>query len=103
MPNNDHQIRPGDASGNSLRRRLARLRAALQDELARDDEKWAADRGYRCWRAGWTTRVRDPRFDLRQECTSCAGSGRRRTTGDRCPECVDGVITLDPFDDGDRR
>ncbi len=106
MPNNDHVSRPGGASGDGvegggLRRRLARLRAALQDELACDDEKWAAERGYECWRSssGWTFRARDPRFGLRHECAGCRGSGRLPITGAECVDCAGtGVVTLGPED-----
>lgn len=95
----DQPPRPG------LRERLARLRSALQDHLWRDHEKWTADRGYQSWRSasGWTVYGRDPRFDLRRACTDCDATGRDRITGDECPECVDGVITLDPSEDGEWR
>lgn len=89
-----------------LRGRLALLRALLQDRLWSSDEKWAADRGYDTWRspAGWTVHVRNPRFDLRQECDDCGGEGRDPITGRDCPGCDGtGVVTLDPPEDGDVR
>jgi hypothetical protein len=93
----------------TLRQRLARLRTTLQDHLWRADEKWAADRGWTSQRSasGWSIRVRDPRFDLRQECTECDGAGRHRITGAECEVCDGvGVVTLpdpegDPVDDPD--
>jgi hypothetical protein len=99
-----HSVGPDDEPpGRGLRERLARLRAALQDRLWADHEKWTADRGYQSWRSpsGWTAYGRDPRFDLRQECRSCDGTGRDRITGAECPACDDGVVTLDPPEDGE--
>ena len=93
----DQPPRPG------LRERLARLRVAVADHLWRDHEKWTADRGYQSWRSasGWTAYGRDPRFDLREECKECRGSGRDRITGVECPHCQDGVVTHRPPEGGE--
>jgi len=89
-----------------LRSRLARLKATVQERLWSADEKWAADRGWTSQRSasGWSIRARDPRFDLRQECWECHGSGRHPITGVECDDCEGtGVITLsdEPDDDLD--
>jgi hypothetical protein len=95
-----------EPSRPTLHERLARLRAALQDRLWRDDEKRAAERGWTAQRSasGWSIQVRDPRFDLRQECWECQGAGRHPITGAECDACAGtGVITLPdgPGDDLD--
>ena len=81
----------------TVRQRLARLVAELQDHLWSADEKWAADHGYDSWRSrsGWTDYARDPRFNLRQECIECSGVGRHPITGVECEACGGtGVVTL---------
>ena len=91
-----------DRTHRTWRRRLADLRAALHGRLWRSDEQFAADRGWTARRSasGWKITVRDPRFDLRQECQDCAGEGRRRISGAECEECGGtGVVTLDPPDE----
>ena len=102
----DHTARrPGSPDWEPPRHALhRRLRAALHDYIARDDEKWAADRGFDSRRSasGWTVTIRDPRFDLRRACAACGGTGRHRITAAECPECEDGVVTLDPPEDGER-
>ena len=62
-----HSVGPDDEPpGRGLRERLARLRAALQDRLWADHEKWTADRGYQSWRSpsGWTAYGRDRHLPL---------------------------------------
>jgi hypothetical protein len=74
---------------------LCRL-ARLQDRLWARDEKWAAERGYSSRRSasGWSITMRDPRFDLRQECSECGGTGRHRISVGECSECGGtGVVT----------
>jgi hypothetical protein len=107
----DHRAPPAgppddDTPRGTWRRRLARLRAALQDRLWSDHEKWTADRGYESWRSpsGWKAYGRDPRFDRRHACFDCDATGRHRITGDECPECQGtGVVTLDAPEDGEPR
>ena len=94
----------GEPPRETLRQRLARLRAALQERLWSADEKWAAERGWTARRSasGWTIQVRDPRFDLRQECWECGGTGFHRITGVECDTCDGtGVVTLAGEDAGD--
>ena len=98
----------GQPPRETLRQRLARLLADVQDRLWSSDEKWAAARGYDSWRSpsGWKVTVRDPRFNLRQACGECDGTGRHRITGAECDDCDGiGVVTLpgpdeDPDDGG---
>jgi hypothetical protein len=102
----------GEPPRETLRQRITRLRVALQDCLWRADEKWAADHGWTSQRSasGWSIRVRDPRFDLRQECWECGGTGHHRITGAECDTCDGtGVVTLaddepddEPDDEGGR-
>jgi hypothetical protein len=95
-----------DGPSGAWRRRLAGLCAALQDCLWQSDEKFAAERGWTATRSGsgWSVRVRDSRFDLRQECSACDGTGRHRITGAECPDCdATGVVTLPADDGGERR
>ena len=107
MSETNGRARPGAPDGEppreTLRQRLARLLAALQDRLWADHEKWTADRGYESWRSpsGWRAHGRDPRFDRRHACAECDGTGRHRITGDECPDCDGGVVTLDPPEDGE--
>lgn len=104
----DDRVRPAGSGDEPPRRglleRLVRLRATLQDRLWDDHEKWTADRGYQSRRSpsGWAVYGRDPRFDLRQECLDCGGTGRDRISG-ACPECDDGVVTFDLPEDGEWR
>ena len=68
----------------------------LQDRLWARDEKWAAERGYTVRRSsrGWSVSIRDPRFDRRHACSSCAGTGRERIAVAECSECGGvGVVT----------
>ena len=83
---------------------IERFRRAVQDRLWAADEKWAADRGLDSYRSpsGWSVVIRDPRFDLRQECRECTGTGHDRITGEECTECEDGVVTLDPPEEDER-
>ena len=70
--------------------------ARLQDRLWARDEKWAAERGYTVRRSsrGWSVSIRDPRFDRRHACSSCAGTGRERIAVAECSECSGvGVVT----------
>lgn len=92
MGRNDHGISP---VGDGWRRRLARLRATVQDGLWSADEKWAAERGYTARRSarGWALEIRDPRFDRRHVCGSCEGTAHHPITGATCAYCVDGVVT----------
>ena len=94
----------GEPPREGLRARLAGLRSALQDRLWSADEKWAAERGWTARRSasGWSIQVRDPRFDLRQECWECGGTGFHRITGAECEVCDGtGVVTLAGEDGGD--
>jgi hypothetical protein len=74
MSNIDHDAHPGGSRDDEpprrcLRRRLTRLRSALQNRLWSADEKWAAERGLTARRspAGWAIRITDPRFGLRHQ------------------------------------
>ncbi len=89
-----------------LRRGLAHLRAAIQDRLWAEDEAFANKRGYDSCRSGsgWAITVRDPRWDSRQECSACGGTGWGRTEGAECAECDGvGVVTLSPGKPGEKR
>lgn len=109
MPRTDHRTRPtdppdDDSTPTTWRRRLARLRAAVQDRLWHSDEEFAAERGWTVQRStgGWSITVRDPAFDRRAACVACVGTGHDRITGADCADCdATGVITLPP-DGGDR-
>lgn len=83
---------------------FSRLRAALQDRLWAADEVFAAERGWTARRSsrGWSIDVRDPRWDCRQECSSCRGEGREPITGRMCTACDGiGVVTLGPAEERD--
>lgn len=88
-----------------LRRGLAQLRVAIQDRLWAEDEAFADKRGYDSCRSGggWAITVRDPRWNSRQECSACGGTGGR-IEGAECAECVGvGVVTLRPGEPGEQR
>jgi hypothetical protein len=81
-----------DGRFSTWRCRLARL----QDWLWARDEKWAAERGYTVRRSswGWSVSIRDPRFDRRHACSSCAGIGRQDVGDAECSACGGiGVVT----------
>jgi hypothetical protein len=77
---------------------MGALRQALQDWLWNPDEKWAAELGYPARRSasGWAVEVRDPRFDRRHVCDTCAGLGRHRITGAECAACGGVGVVTDP-------
>lgn len=84
---------------------LGRTCRTVQDRLWAADEHYARDRGYRSQRSrsGWTITVRDPRWDLRQECAVCHGSGSD-LAANPCAACGGvGVITLEAGEAGERR
>ena len=90
---------------HGLRRRLTRLRADLLRRAWADHDAWTEERGYQNWRSssGFRAYGRDPRFDRRQECLECGGTGRNPFMIDACEPCDGtGVVTLPaPYDDAD--
>lgn len=100
MADTDHRAPPvdppdGDRPGNGW---FGRFRARLQDRLWRADEAWAAERGYAARRSvrGWSVDIRDPRFDRRHACDTCAGTGRHHITGADCADCGGVGVVTDP-------
>jgi hypothetical protein len=106
MSTTDRGAQPTGTSGDDPRpgpfHRLVAAYRAWQDRMWRADEEWAAECRYTVQRSpsNWSITVRDPRFDLRQECWECDGTGRHRITGSECENCAGiGVVTLDPPDE----